>query len=111
MYKQGKILCDRCSTIITENHNFFRTSPWWEVVQLQRSGGRKRRLDFCNARCRIICLRGRRYYRKKLEYMEQNGVEFEPGSKDWELLHGDRWHIGRMLSPLQKVWRFLAGRK
>jgi len=69
----GHITCDRCNVIIVDSWNF-NNPPQWEIVELQQAGGRRRRMDFCDERCRILYFRGRKYYQKKLQYMKEHGV-------------------------------------
>lgn len=79
MYKfGGHILCEKCSTIIVTGFNFLTHTPHWERVLSRRKdqgAGRGRVLDFCNEQCRILFLRGRKYYQRKLQHMKDNGHE------------------------------------
>jgi len=65
------ILCDRCKTIVG-------TMPYkfdWVRVDSRHKGagaGKGRALDFCNEKCRILFLRGREYYCRKMKYIADN---------------------------------------
>ena len=66
--KFGCVLCEHCKTTIEVDFDFKNKEPTWSRV---KSPVKKRMLDFCNPRCRMIYLRGYEYYRRKLEYVLQ----------------------------------------
>ncbi len=65
------ILCDKC-------HKILDTYPYtrkWEKIDSPRkhgTAGKGRKLDFCDEKCRIIYLRGHKYYARKLQHIEEN---------------------------------------
>lgn len=59
------VLCEQCRKTITYDFDFKKNEPTWERI---KSPVKKRILDFCDARCRMIYLRGYEYYRRKLWY-------------------------------------------
>lgn len=67
-------LCDRCRKILATDFNYITDHIDWEVVVSARKGseGHNKRLDFCDERCRIVYLRGRKYYARKLQHIENN---------------------------------------
>ena len=70
-----KFICEHCKTIVATNFNFNNQLPTWERIQSKNKGkgsGKGRILDFCNEKCRIVYLRGRKYYADKLEHIKIN---------------------------------------
>ena len=68
------LLCDKCSKIL---HTYNGSPPniTWERVMSKRKdkgAGRGRELVFCDEKCRIVFLRGRKYYNDKLEHQKNN---------------------------------------
>jgi hypothetical protein len=74
-----QFLCEHCRRIVASNFNFFTQKPDWvrlESTKFSRGfggNGRGRILDFCSDRCRIIYLRGRKYWKRKQDHRENNG--------------------------------------
>lgn len=63
--KFGCILCEQCRKTITYDFDFKNNEPTWERI---KSPVKKRVLDFCDQRCRMVYLRGYEYYRRKLAH-------------------------------------------
>jgi len=72
------LICDHCSVII-DTYPYKNPSSHERVNSRNkgRGGGRGRRMDFCNERCRIIFFRGRKYYQRKLRHMDDNDYGIE----------------------------------
>lgn len=82
------VLCDRCSKILDTNYkystfgclklkDFFKTLPWiaFNSKKWGRGDGQGRRLDFCTEKCKLVFLKGKRYWNLKLEKQRVNAVD------------------------------------
>jgi len=74
----SKWLCDRCRKILAPVSS--NTAINWETISAPRKGqpGHTLRFDFCDEKCRIIHLRGRKYWQRKQDHREKNGCTREP---------------------------------
>lgn len=82
------VLCDRCAKILATNYNFsllswetlqdlYKILPWIALSSKKwgRGDGRGRRLDFCTEKCKLVFLKGKRYWNLKLEKQRVNAVD------------------------------------
>lgn len=68
-------ICERCRVIVATNFNGLIGTPTWIRVPSRhkdKGAGRGRMLDFCTDKCKIVYLRGRKYYNEKLQHQKDN---------------------------------------
>lgn len=72
-------ICEHCRKIVATGFNFTLQKPDWVRLESTKysppnegGNGKGRILDFCDDKCRIIYLRGKKYYARKLQHIENN---------------------------------------
>ena len=75
-------LCDRCRKIIVTDFNYLTGTITWETLTTPRKGSHPhtKRMDFCDYKCRIVYLRGRKYWRRKQMYIFNSQCDMALGT-------------------------------